>query len=276
MNSSLNAVDSVSEFKNIHRKSMTKSAMACAVLVYLSVTLLVHPATAESNSLAGLAPGNNATANRYLAAAWVAVGKNNFHIGLEQSALAIKADPSLGQAYLLNGLSLYELDRAPESIAPLKRGIKLLPDEGRSVMARPASEPAYSRHLLAVALTNTGRPDEALSVLKTALAIFPKSPLINTDLGDYYLHAREENIALTYYAKGAEYGFNSARERRSNIYLKLGKYVLALADANKLLQSEPNHTRYLMLRSNIYRKMGNIKMADLDEATVKNQSLSEF
>jgi tetratricopeptide (TPR) repeat protein len=226
--------------------------------------------------LAGLLPGTNKEANSFLTAAWLAMGKNDLHTGLMRAESAIKLDPNLGQAYLVKGVCLFELDHAHEAIDALKHGLAILPDNGKDVYARIASEPAYSRHVLASALETEGRSAESLAVLLQADKFYPNSCLIGGDLGDYYRSRHQDALAIKYYSQSVASGFGTARESRAHLYLQSGKADLALADADLLIKKDPDNLRYYMLRSKIYKKMGKATLAERDLLKANNGSLEQF
>ncbi len=121
-----------------------------------------------------------------------------------------------------------------------------------------------------ITFTSINHWENAESLFKQALKIFPESGLAHLNLGLYYNEQNNNKKALEVYSKGINLSprFSLLYTNRGKIYLDSGNLDLALADFNKSLSIWPNSFKSLTNRGAVFEKKNDLMSAlsDLNRA----------
>ena len=127
-------------------------------------------------------------------------------------AKALELDPGLAEAHSTRGLALQAGFRLREAEEEFKEAIRLKPSY------------ATARQWYMWTLLPQRRWAEALETIEKAVALDPLSPIINKNLGDYYLSVREYPKAVDPYARAVELGMYPCHGDLAFAYGKLGEF----------------------------------------------------
>jgi tetratricopeptide (TPR) repeat protein len=146
--------------------------------------------------------------------------------------MAISLNPGLTNAYINRGLVYYAKNDYTTAISDFTQAIRVNPEEPESY---------YNRGLVF----------EKKADYPKAIADYDKYISMNT--------AETENLADGYH-------------RRGSVYLNMGSLTQALNDFTMAIQLMPEKSSFYTSRAKVYRKQGNIALAQADEqkaATLK-------
>lgn len=148
----------------------------------------------------------------------------------KQAALkAIEIDDRLAEAHASLGFILRDSEwNWMQSEKSLKRAIELNPNY------------ASAHHYYAVLLATLGRVDEAVSEIATAQRLDPLSLLINADMAEMYIFAREPQRAIEVAQKALEMDPRYMRLQRMLMwaYLQAGRFDEAIREVQNAPESE--------------------------------------
>ena len=167
----------------------------------------------------------------------------------EAEAAAVKAlqlDDNLAFAHAVLGqIRAYRLEW-PGVLDEFKRAIELNPGE------------ANSHHWYALALASAGRSDEAISEMKLAQELDPRSLIINANLSwVYYLAGKyEEAVAQAQKTVAMDPSFAVAHGYLGQAYLAKGEYANALQELQRALALSGNETSFKAELGNAYAVAG--------------------
>ncbi len=104
--------------------------------------------------------------------------------------------------------------------------------------------PAKLRYDTGIGYLNKGNPQEAIKVLKEALEIAPKQPLILHGLGLAYLQIGMLDAAIDHLEQAAKYDESDSEmmNNLSSAYLAAGRYEKAIAAATRALEDADYRT----------------------------------
>jgi len=167
----------------------------------------------------------------------------------EAEAAAVKAlqlDDNLAFAHAVLGqIRAYRLEW-PGVLDEFKRAIELNPGE------------ANSHHWYALALASAGRSDEAISEMKLAQELDPRSLIINANLSwVYYLAGKyDEAVAQAQKTVAMDPSFAVAHGYLGQAYLAKGEYANALQELQRALALSGNETSFKAELGNAYAVAG--------------------
>lgn len=103
-------------------------------------------------------------------------------------------------------------------------------------------------HMLGVALAQSGRPAEAVPLIRSALETYPQRGLVHFNLGNALAALRRHEEALTAYQRAAELTADrpEVHEAVCQSALEIGRYTDALAGAERSLALRPNDAGTLL------------------------------
>ncbi len=146
--------------------------------------------------------------------------RSNWNIDLESSldkaeamvAKALTLDPDLAEAHATKGLALSVEFKFKEAEEEFKRAVELKPSYA-------SAHQWYSQVFL-----NQMKMDEAFKELDKAIGLDPLSPIINQNLGYYYLVTRDYDRALAQFGRAAELGEPTSHSWMGVTYWKMKKF----------------------------------------------------
>jgi serine/threonine-protein kinase len=160
---------------------------------------------------------------------------------------ALDLDPDLAEAYVSLGYSALVYDwNYPESEREFSRAIALRPDY------------ATAHQYYAYYLTAMGDMSQAIAERKRALSIEPKSPLLNTALGEAYYEARNftDSIAPNQQALSIDPHYGDAIINIGRAYEQMKMYPQALRAYQSILAFAPHEPALLALLGHLYAVTG--------------------
>ena len=160
---------------------------------------------------------------------------------------ALELDNSLAEAHVSLGYSalVYRRDFA-EAEKQFKSALKLRPEY-------PTGHEFYAYYLTAM-----GRVDEAIRERRIARELEPRSPLLNTALGEAYYEARQFDRAIQEHQKAllAHPGYPDALMNLARSFEQLGQYAQADPILTQMLVAAPNEPAVLALAGHEYAVSG--------------------
>jgi serine/threonine-protein kinase len=151
---------------------------------------------------------------------------------------ALELDPDLAEAHVSLGFTALAYDwNYPDAEKEFRKAIAL----------RPGYATAHQYY--AYYLTATGDINQAIAERKLAVSIEPRSPLLNTALGEAYYQAREfkESIGPNQTALSIDSHYADAVINIGRAYEQLGKYPEALHAYQSILAFAPHDPALLAL-----------------------------
>lgn len=211
---------------------------------------------------------NDGYVNGLLLDAWNSLRRNDFHRALYKSDMALVKVPKSGQALLFKGYCLYKLDQPAEAVNYIRRGINVTSSAGKVVVMAPDGGLSYSWYVLAAALAETNRPQEALEVLDTAISKYSDVPALYGERGNLYNMMNQPEKALTAYSDeiAANPKLSMGYENRGNLLLKMKKPDLAIKDFTRAISLEPSNSILYASRAKAYKLMNKLELAEQDNA----------
>jgi len=223
---------------------------------------------------------------RQLTDGWSAIDRNDFAEAERIARSALRRDPSDPESLRLLGDSLFYQDRFAEAAVPLRqvsqqsavRGVGhrlgychfALGDFRNAETALRREVELYpdlvnAHNLLGIVLIRQSRPEEALSVFRTALAVDPQSAEANNNLGNTLAELGRDEEAIPFLEKvvGLNPGLAAARYNLGIAFHNLKRHDEAIAGFRGALDLAPGLTYAL---GNLIRNETAIcRWADLDE-----------
>jgi tetratricopeptide (TPR) repeat protein len=151
---------------------------------------------------------------------------------------ALDLDPDLAEAYVSLGYSALAYDwNYPEADKEFRKALKLRPDY------------ATAHQFYAYYLTAMGDMDQAIAERKLAVSIEPKSPLLNTALGEAYFQARrfKDSIGPNQQALAIDPHYADAIINIGRAYEQMGMYPQARQAYQSILEVAPHEPALLAL-----------------------------
>ena len=160
---------------------------------------------------------------------------------------AIELDPNLAEAHVSLGYTSLVYDwNYPESEKEFRRALTLRPDYA------PAHQ-YFAYYFLAM-----GNVDQAIEEQKRAVSIEPKSPLLNTAVGEAYYQARryKESIGPSQQALAIDPHYADAIINIGRAYEEMGMYPQAQQAYQSILAFAPHEPALLGLLGHLYAVTG--------------------
>jgi eukaryotic-like serine/threonine-protein kinase len=160
---------------------------------------------------------------------------------------ALELDKDLAEAHVSLGYSALVYDwNYPEAEKELRKAIELRPDY------------ATAHQYYAYYLTAMGDLDQAIAERKRAVSIEPKSPLLNTALGEEYYQARQfsDSIGLNQKALSYDPKYAVAVINVGRAYEQMGMHSQAQQAYQSILAFAPHDPALLALLGHLYAVSG--------------------
>jgi eukaryotic-like serine/threonine-protein kinase len=165
----------------------------------------------------------------------------------ENARKALALDENLAEAHVSLGYSALVYDwNYPEAEKEFKKAIELRPDY------------ATAHQYYAYYLTAVGNLDQAITERQRAITIEPKSPLLNTALGEAYFQARRfrESIGPNQEALSIDPHYADAIINIGRAYEQMGMYPQAQQAYQSILAFAPHDPALLALLGHLYAVSG--------------------
>jgi tetratricopeptide (TPR) repeat protein len=160
---------------------------------------------------------------------------------------ALELDHDLAEAHVSLGYSALVYDwNYPEAEREFRKAIDLRPDY------------ATAHQYYAYYLTAMGDVDQAIAERKRAVSIEPKSPLLNTALGEAYYQARRFSDSIAPYQESLSIDphYAVAVINMGRAYEQMGMYPQALQAYQSILAFAPHDPALLALLGHLYAVSG--------------------
>ncbi len=160
---------------------------------------------------------------------------------------AVALDPDLAEAHVSLGFSALAYDwNYPEAEREFRKAIELRPDY------------ATAHQYYAYYLTAMGDVDQAIAERQRAVSIEPKSPLLNTALGEAFYQARrfKDSIAPNQQALTIDPHYADAIINIGRAYEQMGMYPQAQQYYQSILAFAPHEPALLALLGHLYAITG--------------------
>jgi tetratricopeptide (TPR) repeat protein len=160
---------------------------------------------------------------------------------------ALELDPDLAEAHVSLGFSALAYDwNYAEAEREFRKAIELRPDY------------ATAHQYYAYYLTAMGNVEQAIAERKRAVSIEPKSPLLNTALGEEYYQARRfsDSIGPNQQALSIDPHYADAIINIGRAYEQMGMYPQAQQAYQSILAFAPHDPALLALLGHLYAASG--------------------
>lgn len=207
------------------------------------------------------------------------VRRGEYDFAVSEFTAALRADPSLTDAYARRGDALRLRGECEPALADLTRAVELAPGDPRARVSRGLTLALSGRHAeaiedftaalefepSAVAYNQRGSSRAAVGDLEGALADFteamrldPESPWAAYNRGDTYLAKREYLAAVADLSTALRLNpqFALSHARRGDAYRLNGELDRAIADYTNALRLDPHNVAAYVNRGTAYRKKG--------------------
>jgi putative PEP-CTERM system TPR-repeat lipoprotein len=176
----------------------------------------------------------DAVAHNLLGSAYMAKGL--FEDGMREFTLATKVDPKIVDAYLKKGYFYFSRGKNMEGETELSSAVQAAPDV------------LNSRLLLALYQLRVGKPDKALSVLKSGLTGNKSDALLYNGIAAVYFsqNKQDEGLKSIQKAKEMDPALPASYQNLATYYASCGKYEKAIEEYIALLRSDPQNSRALL------------------------------
>jgi putative PEP-CTERM system TPR-repeat lipoprotein len=187
----------------------------------------------------------DAVAHNLLGSSYMAKGL--FEDGMREFTLATKVDPKIVDAYLKRGYFYFSRGKNIEGETELSSAVQAAPDV------------LNSRLLLALYQLRVGKPDKALSVLKSGLTGNKSDALLYNGIAAVYFSQNKQNEGLSSIQKAKEIDFAlpASYQNLATYFASTGKYEKAIEEYTALLRSDPQNSRALLGLAVLYEIKGN-------------------
>ena len=161
--------------------------------------------------------------------------------------LATKVDPKIVDAYLKKGYFYFSRGKNIEGETELSSAVRAAPDV------------LNSRLLLALYQLRVGKPDKALSVLKSGLTGKKSDALLYNGIAAVYFsqNKQDEGLKSIQKAKEMDPALPASYQNLATYYASTGKYEKAIEEYTALLRSDPQNFRALLGLAVLYEIKGN-------------------
>ncbi len=153
------------------------------IVVMLLCPLAPEWAIPKEGSNVASVSNRDALTNRYLENTYALLAKYDFRTALQKADYILTREPNSGRAHLFKGYALYKLERPDEAIIEIRRGLSLLPNQGKEICAVPNVGPEWTYHILICALQDSGKVDEAVKSVGEAIKIYGDKSIFYMDRG---------------------------------------------------------------------------------------------
>ena len=171
--------------------------------------------------------------------------QGKFDEAITECRKAIELNPNDAESHANLAEALYGLEQRAEAIKELQKSAELEPDVGRF-------------HILASALSNEGRYDEAIAAYRKIIELKPDDAAAYTDLGGHLQAAGQLEHALEACKKAIELrpGNGDAYNNLGNVYTKLGRLEDARTAYDDAIKQEPQYAGSHCNLAHILLKLG--------------------
>lgn len=172
---------------------------------------------------------------------------------------ALKIDPESPGALSLRATFRDNRGDRPGARADAELALKLNPETVQALFVR------------GVVSGSSGKLDDAIADLTAAIRLDPKLSGLWTMRAKAYLDRKEYRQVVADATNAIDLGFPryDAHANRAAAYVHLGEYEKALADLNAVLERSPGNVGFLVQRSVVHARLGNVKQAADDWATAR-------
>lgn len=191
---------------------------------------------------------------------WLASAKYHYNpkIGEKSYREVIAKYPNSHHPYVRFSSDLMEHNLHPDGLTILDSGLPKAVNKIPLINAK------------AKCLQEMGRKDDAVGLLRGAIAQFSDNPDVYTNLADYYMDSEKYEEARLCLEEGLSAIINNQPllEKYARLLYDHFEIKLALIPFNKLIELEPDNPTYLVLRANIYLNLdlNDLAMRDYNRA----------
>jgi formylglycine-generating enzyme required for sulfatase activity len=177
---------------------------------------------------------------------------------------ALELEPGLLDALLYRAFFRHGMGMTEESLSDFRRAVELAPED------------AGAYQMMGVIYSDIERDDLALKLFNRVVELDPDYPGIYFHRGLSHFFLCNDEAAISDLSRAIEYNSGSPTPyyARGTAYLMNEQLGRALDDMNRTIACDPYYGDAYMLRSEIYREMGNLEQARSDSVRASELGFS--